>query len=90
MIQTMNGREEGSPGWNVDELNIEAGVREAELIGYDDGNMKMLAAYCLGRHAKGEEDLAQRTAIGMGINLTSWYRILAAARAHAYQGAHRD
>lgn len=73
------GDGELTPGRNVDAIDVGAGVAEAKLIGYTEPEMIMLVAYCLGRWAKGEEKLAERTALGMGIDLTSWYRILAAA-----------
>jgi hypothetical protein len=41
----------------------------------------MVAGYALRRHARGEEDGAQQSALSSGIDLTSWYAILAAASA---------
>lgn len=76
-------------GVNLDDVNVQAGVAEARKIGYTSGNEVMLVDYCLSRWAKGEEALAESTALHLGIDLTSWYRILAAARAHVHQGKHR-
>lgn len=68
----------------LDPIHLESGLAEAEKVGIKPGtNGMMLVGYCLGRWAKGEEKLAERTAVGMGIDLTTWRRILAAARAHA-------
>lgn len=66
------------PGVNVDRVNVARGLREAVAAGYDDANSLMVVDYCLSRWAKGEEDLAEKTAISMGIDFTSWRRILAA------------
>lgn len=74
------------PGHNVDALNIDSGMVEAKHIfrdAEDKGNMLMLADYCLSRWAKGEELLADKTAVDMGMDFTVWRRILAAARAGA-------
>jgi hypothetical protein len=70
------------PGHNVDRLDIAAGLREARLIGYDDGKALMVAEYALQRWARGEEDGAQQTWLHEYPNdLTSFTRILAAAAA---------
>ena len=66
-------------GVNVDRVNIAAGAAEAAAIGYLSEEDQMVVIYALQRHARGEEDGAQRTALGHGIDLTGWYRILAAA-----------
>lgn len=74
------------PGHNIDKLNIDSGMVEAKYLfrnTADSGNMLMLADYCLTRWAKGEEALADKTAIDMGMGLTAWRRILAAACAGA-------
>lgn len=71
------------PGWNVDKLDIAAGMRLAAEFGYDDAESQMVVEYALMRHRRGEEDGAQRSALSGGIDLTTWYAILAAARAHA-------
>lgn len=75
-----------TPGYNVDKLDIVAGLRELEACGYDDEHTRMVIQYALQRHARGEEAAAQRGAIDKnfhGVNLTSWNRILAAAMAGA-------
>ena len=69
------------PGYNVDRLDIDAGLREANSIGYSSQTCGLVIAYTLSRWAKGEEEYAQNTALHYGIDLTGWYRILAAARA---------
>jgi len=71
------------PGWNVDKLDIAAGVREAAVMGFDDGEAQMVAEYALQRWARGEEDGAIKTARAGGIDLTSLYRMVAAAHAAA-------
>ena len=73
------------PGWNVDKLDIAAGLRQAVSFGYDSQTFQMAIVYALQRHARGEEDGAQRTALNEGLDLTSWYAILAAAMAGAAQ-----
>lgn len=66
----------------LDPINVEAGLAEAYLIGYSPNtNGSMLIAYCLERWAKGEEKHAEKTALGMGLDVTAWYRILAAGMA---------
>lgn len=70
------------PGHNVDKVDIEAGLKELTRCGYDGHHTHMVVAYALNRHARGEEDRALRNATEQGfygINLTSWYRVLAAA-----------
>jgi len=69
------------PGYNADRIDVAAGLAEARKAGYDSQLTQMAAEYALRRHARGEEEGAQRTALSQGICLTSWYRILAAARA---------
>lgn len=67
------------PGTNVDRVDIAAGLRLAQVFGYESAEHQMVAEYALRRHSRGEEDGAQRTALSGGIDLTSWYAILAAA-----------
>lgn len=81
LIMGIDGNTEATPGVNVDVINVAAGVAEAKKIGYVEPDMVMLVEYCLGRWAKGEESIAERTAIGMGIDLTCWFRILGASMA---------
>lgn len=74
------------PGHNVDRLDIQSGLDELRACGYDDSNTTFVVEYALLRWAHGEEDRAQRSALDLhfhGINLTSWYRVLAAAKAGA-------
>lgn len=71
------------PGWNVDRLDIDAGLRLAARFGYDDPQSQMVIGYALHRRARGEEDGAQRTALSGGIDLTSYFAIVAAAQAAA-------
>lgn len=75
------------PGYNVDRVNVAAGLAQAVLFGYTGPESRMLVEYALMRHAKGEEDGAQKTALGGGISLTAWYAILAAAITTAEQEA---
>jgi hypothetical protein len=70
---------------NLDRIDVEAGVVMARRIGYSSRNEIMLVEYCLSRWAKGEEHLAESTAIHMGIDLTSWRMILAEAMSVATQ-----
>lgn len=71
------------PGVNVDRVDVAAGMTLAARFGYDDWESQTVVEYALMRHRRGEEDGAQRTALGHGIDLTSWYAILAAALAGA-------
>lgn len=76
------------PGYNVDKIDLEAGMRMLAQCGYDDPKTKMVVEYALVCHAKGEEAAAQRRATDptfYGIRLTSWYMVLAAAKAGAMQ-----
>lgn len=78
------------PGYNVDRIDVAAGLRELTTCGYDDPRTVMVIKYALQRWALGEEDAAQRGAIDRsfhGVNLTCWFRVLSAARAHAEQTA---
>ncbi len=71
-----------APGVNVDKLDIGAGLREAAAMGFDDETSQMVAQYALQRWARGEEEGAIKTArIDGGIDLTSFYRMVAAAAA---------
>lgn len=84
-MRDMNGNKL-VPGVNADKINVQAGLAELRVCGYDHPNTFMLIEYCLNRWAKGEEELAQKTAMATdlnGINYTSWLRVLAAARANA-------
>jgi hypothetical protein len=73
-------------GYNVDKINVKAGLRELKICGYDEPETTMVIEYALMRWARGEEEESQRGAIDRtfhGINLTCWLRVLAAAMAHA-------
>lgn len=76
------------PGYNVDKLNIEAGMAELIACGYDERYVEThnVIHFALQRWIRGEEVAAQRMAIDStfhGIDLTSWYRVLAAAKSKA-------
>lgn len=74
------------PGVNVDKLDIAAGMRELQAIGYTEAHTGMVIQYALQRWARGEEEQAERGAIDRsfhGIDLTCWRRVLAAAMAGA-------
>lgn len=74
------------PGYNVDKIKVEAGLLELRKCGYDEARTIMVIDYALKRWMRGEEEQAQRAAIDKtfhGIDLTSWVRVLAAARAGA-------
>lgn len=76
------------PGVNVDKINVKAGLLELQQCGYptEETERYMLIGHCLMLWARGEETTAQRAAIDpsfYGIDLTSWLRVLANARAHA-------
>ncbi|CAM3464526.1 hypothetical protein [Tsukamurella hominis] len=75
------------PGYNVDRIDVEAGLRELVRAGYDDDKRTaMVIEYALRRWARGEEEAAERGAIDgafHGIDRTSWLRVLAAAQAAA-------
>lgn len=64
---------------NVDPIDVTAGMEMAAVFGYDSAEHQTVAQYALTRHARGEEDGARRSALSGGIDLTSWYAILAAA-----------
>jgi hypothetical protein len=75
-----------TPGINVDKINVAAGLKELIACGYDDPHTRMVIEFALMRWARGEEDAALKAAIDQsfhGIDLTSWYRVLAAAKAAA-------
>lgn len=62
-------------GVNVDPVTIATGLELAARSGYDSAEHQMVAGYALRRHARGEEDGAQQSALSGGIDLTSWYAI---------------
>lgn len=83
--RTFDGRPLTS-GVNVDALDIEAGVAKATELKYIvNGNDRMAVTYALQRHARGEEDGAEKTWLGHfgPSNFTGWRMVLAAAMAGA-------
>ncbi len=69
-------------GYNVDKINIEAGINMLKDLGYTDERTIVVINYCLLRWSKGEELRAQMMATDedfYGIDLTSWLRVLSAA-----------
>src|SRR5689334_1748496 len=66
-------------GYNVDPVDVAAGLAQAARFGCDDGESQMVVEYALMRHARGEEDGAERTALSGGIDFTTWRACLAAA-----------
>ncbi len=82
-----------TPGYNVDRIDVAAGLRELESCGYDESRTVMVIEYALMRWARGEEAEAERGAIDQsfyGINLTCWIRVIAAARASAEAFARKE
>lgn len=74
------------PGYNVDRIDVAAGLAELTKCGYTEPHTVMVIEHALMRHARGEEEAAQLGAIDKsfhGINLTCWFRVLAAAMAAA-------
>ena len=74
------------PDYNVDRINVAAGLRELKVCGYTEAKTVMVIEHALMRWARGEEKQAQIGAIDRsfhGINLTCWLRVLAAAMAGA-------
>lgn len=67
------------PGVNVDRVDVAAGIAQARGLGYAAPEELMVIEYALMRHARGEEDGAERTIISHRIDFTSWRMILAAA-----------
>jgi len=74
------------PGYNVDKVDVAAGLNRAGPLGYDSPEHLMVIEYALMRHRRGEEDGAERSALSGGIDLTSWRVILAEAVAAAVVG----
>ena len=75
-----------TPGVNVDKLDLEAGMAMASKQGFiNDGNDRMVVEYALQRHARGEEEGAERTWMSHfgKHNLEGWRMTLAAAMAGA-------
>lgn len=59
----MNRPSQKIPGYNVDRINVAAGLRELKTCGYDEPKTTMVIEYALVRWARGEEKAAQRGAI---------------------------
>ena len=77
-----------TPGVNVDRIDVAAGMRALVDCGYPSSETEhhMVVQHALMRWARGEEEAAVRGAIDKsfhGIDLTSWIRVLATARAAA-------
>lgn len=82
-VETLHPR---IPGYNVDRIDVAAGLRELKALGYAARETLQVIEYALRRWARGEEVQAQRGAIDHtfhGISLTCWLRVLAASRAGA-------
>lgn len=80
------------PGYNVDPVDIAAGLAMMKRLGYDSPEHLMEVEYNLRRHARGEEHKAME-AMGRslsGVSLTSWYVILSAAVASGTQKLDQD
>jgi hypothetical protein len=78
------GSDRPEAGRNLDRIDVASGLRELGACGYSEPHTAMVIEYALKRWARGEEDAAERGAIDRsfhGIDLTSWMRVLAAARA---------
>lgn len=74
-------------GYNVDRIDVAAGLRELKACGYASPETDMVIEHALMRWARGEEAAAVKGAIDRtfhGINLTCWLRVLAAAMAAAH------
>ena len=70
------------PGYNVNKVDVAAGIQELKECGYDEPETKMVIEHALMRWSRGEEEAAERGAIDKtfyGISVTCWRRVLAAA-----------
>ena len=84
-FQMANRPQHRIPGHNVDAIDVVAGLDELDKMGGSTPETLAVITYALQRHARGEEAAARRSATDKtfhGIDLTGWYRVLAAARAH--------
>lgn len=86
-VRTLNG-EPLTPGYNVDRIDVDAGMRELVACGYPASEVERhyVIQHALMRWARGEEEVAERGAIDQsfhGIALTCWRRVLAASMAAA-------
>jgi hypothetical protein len=85
----MNRPSRRIPDYNVDRINVAAGLRELTACGYEEPRTVMVIEHALMRWARGEEEAAEKGAIDCsfhGISLTCWRRVLAAAMAVAEIG----
>lgn len=73
------------PGVNLDSIDVAAGIAEAAAAGYASPTDAMVVEYAMQRWARGEEEGSLRTMMSHDIDLTSAYRIVAAARAAAVE-----
>jgi hypothetical protein len=84
---TSGGNPRPTPGVNVDRIDVAAGLAELAKFWPDAPlQTRMVIEYALMRWKRGEEAAAERGAIDQsfhGIDMTSWRRVLAAARAAA-------
>ncbi len=67
------------PGVNVDRVDVAAGLAEGVRAGYGSAENRMVVEYALMRWARGEEEGAFASFLSGGVDLTSAYRIVAAA-----------
>jgi hypothetical protein len=70
------------PGWNVDPVDVNAGLALLKKFGYDEPHTTMVIEYALQRWGRGEEAAAEKGAIDKsfhGIDYTTWRAVLAAA-----------
>lgn len=78
------------PGHNVDRIDVAAGLRELSAADFSDPYTTEVIEHALMRWMRGEEEQAERGATDRsfyGIDITSWRRVLAAARAAAEHAA---
>jgi hypothetical protein len=68
------------PGVNLHRVDVDAGLRLADSIGYGGPMAQMVTEHALMQHRRGEEDGAERTWLThFPGDLTSWKMILARA-----------
>lgn len=74
-----------TPGHNVDHVDVDAGMRQAQTFGYDNTEHIMEIQYNLQRWARGEEEQADHSMARSlsGVSYTDWRAILAMAIATA-------
>jgi len=93
-MSLMNRPGQRVSGWNVDRIDVPAGLRELKECGYNDSpETTMVIEYALQRWARGEEAAAEKGAIDQsfhGISVTCWRRVLAAAVASAQPSSSKE